>query len=99
MIKHHRWLSIFSIGLAVLSGVLIAGTTLMALKLWQEGTIELGVVAMVLPMTLQISATSSRVAQEVTQIFEQVGTVHESMETIAKPITLTDKPGAKQLRV
>ena len=42
MIKHHRWLSIFAIGLAVLSGGLIAGTTLMALKLWQAGTIELG---------------------------------------------------------
>jgi len=99
MIKHHRWLSIFSIGLAVLSGVLIAGTTLMALKLWQAGTIELGVVAMVLPMTLQISATSSRVAQEVTQIFEQVGVVHESMQTIARPIGLVDRSGAHQLKV
>ncbi len=99
MIHHHRWLSIFSIGLAVLSGALIAGTTLVALKLWQMGTIGIDVVAMVLPMTLQISATSARVAQEVTQIFEQVGIVHESMETIAKPILLTDKPGAKQLKV
>ena len=99
MIKHHRWLSIFSIGLAVLSGVLIAGTTLMALKLWQAGTIGLDVVAMVLPMTLQISATSSRVAQEVTQIFEQVGVVHESMETIARPIGLVDRSGAAHLKV
>ncbi len=99
MIKHHRWLSIFSIGLAVLSGGLIAGTTLTALKLWQNGSIGLDVVAMVLPMTLQISATSSRVAQEVTQIFEQVGVVHESMETIAKPIALVDQPAARQLKV
>jgi ATP-binding cassette subfamily B multidrug efflux pump len=99
MILHHRWLSIFSIGLAVLSGALIASSTLMALRLWQAGAIGIDVVAMVLPMTLQISATSSRVAQEVTQIFEQVGTVHESMETIAKPIGLIDKPGARQLAV
>ncbi len=99
MIHHHRWLSIFSIGLAVLSGSLIAGASLMALKLWQSGAIGIDVVAMVLPMTLQISATSSRVAQEVTQIFEQVGTVHESMETIAKPIGLVDKPHAQALKV
>ncbi|MBG1231706.1 ABC transporter ATP-binding protein [Aestuariivirga litoralis] len=99
MIRHHRWLSVFSIGLSILSGALIAGTTLMALHLWQVGTIGLDMVAMVLPMTLQISATSSRVAQEVTTIFEQVGTVHESMETIAKPILLTDRPDANRLKV
>ena len=99
MIRHHRWLSIFSIGLAILSGGLIAGATLMALSLWQSGSIGIDVVAMVLPMTLQISATSARVAQEVTQIFEQLGVVHESMETIAKPIGLVDKEGAKQLAI
>jgi len=99
MLRHHRWLSLFAIGLSILSGALIAGTTLMALHLWQLGTIGLDVVAMVLPMTLQISATSGRVAQEITMIFEQVGTVHESMETIAKPILLTDKPEAGPLKV
>jgi ATP-binding cassette subfamily B multidrug efflux pump len=52
---------------------------------------------MVLPMTLQISGTSARVAQEISQIFEQIGTVHESMETIAQPIGLSDTPGAKPL--
>lgn len=99
MILHHRWLSIFAIGLAVLSGALIAGATLMALWLWQRGAIGIDVVAMVLPMTLQISATSARVAYEVTQISEQVGTVLESMETIAKPIGLTDVANAKSLNV
>ena len=54
---------------------------------------------MVLPMTLQISGTSARVAQEITQISDQVGTVHEAMETIAKPIGLTDPASAKPLVV
>jgi ATP-binding cassette, subfamily B, multidrug efflux pump len=99
MVPHHRWISFFAIGLAILSGALIAGTTLTALKLWQQGAVGLDVVAMVLPMTLQISATSARVALEVTQIFEQAGIVQESMESIARPITLVDKPSAKQLTV
>jgi len=99
MIGHHRWLTIFGVGLAFLSGALIAGSTLMALNLWQSGAIGIDVVAMVLPMTLQISATSARVAYEVTQISEQVGTVMESMETIAKPIGLVDLPKAEPLQV
>ncbi len=99
MIPHHRMLTIFGVGLSCLSGALIAGSTLMALHLWQSGLIGIDVVAMVLPMTLQISATSGRVAYEITQISEQVGTVMESMETIAKPIGLVDQPKAKALQV
>lgn len=99
MITQHRWLSLFSLGLTLLSGLLIAGTTWMAVSLWAQGAIGIDIVAMVLPMTLQISGTSARVAQEITQISDQVGTVHEAMDTIAKPIGLTDPSSAKPLSV
>ncbi len=99
MITQHRWLSLFSLGLTLLSGLLIAGTTWMAVTLWAQGAIGIDIVAMVLPMTLQISGTSARVAQEITQISDQVGTVHEAMDTIAKPIGLTDPSSAKPLSV
>ncbi|EKF60105.1 ABC transporter-like protein [Agrobacterium albertimagni AOL15] len=99
MIVQHRWLSLFSIGLAILSGLLIAGTTWVAVQLWVTGAVGIDVVAMVLPMTLQISGTSARVAQEITQISDQVGTVHEAMDTIAKPLGLTDTPAARPLVV
>jgi ATP-binding cassette, subfamily B, multidrug efflux pump len=99
MITQHRWLSLFSLGLTLLSGLLIASTTWVAIRLWANGAIGIDIVAMVLPMTLQISGTSARVAQEITQISDQVGTVHEAMETIAKPIGLTDPSSAKPLVV
>ncbi|KQW29045.1 multidrug ABC transporter ATP-binding protein [Rhizobium sp. Root274] len=99
MITQHRWLSLFSLGLTLLSGLLIASTTWVAIKLWANGAIGIDIVAMVLPMTLQISGTSARVAQEITQISDQVGTVHEAMDTIAKPIGLTDPLSAKPLQV
>jgi ATP-binding cassette subfamily B multidrug efflux pump len=99
MIIQHRWLSLYSVGLAILSGILVAGTTWMAVDLWASGHVGIEVVAMVLPMTLQISAASARVAHELSQIFEQIGTVHEAMETIAHPIGLVDKPSAKPLAV
>jgi ATP-binding cassette, subfamily B, multidrug efflux pump len=99
MITQHRWLSLFSLGLTLLSGLLIASTTWVAIRLWANGAIGIDIVAMVLPMTLQISGTSARVAQEITQISDQVGTVHEAMDTIAKPIGLTDPASAKPLEV
>ncbi len=99
MIAQHRWLSLFSLGLTLLSGLLIASTTWVAIQLWVNGAVGIDIVAMVLPMTLQISGTSARVAQEITQISDQVGTVHEAMDTIAKPIGLTDPASAKPLEV
>ena len=99
MTTQHRWLSLFGIGLSLLSGLLIAGTASMAVWLWSHGRVGIDIVAIVLPMTLQISSISSRVALEISTIFEQLGTVHESMETIAQPIGLADKPSAKPLVV
>ncbi len=56
-------------------------------------------VATALPMTLQLSGTAGRVAMEITTVFEQFGTVHEGMDTVAKPIRVTDPPDAKALAV
>ncbi|MEJ1160044.1 ABC transporter ATP-binding protein [Prosthecomicrobium sp. N25] len=99
MLAQMRWFTLLSLNLALLSGFLIVATGAVSLVLWSEGAIGLQTVATVLPLTLQISSVSSRVAYETTQIFEQFGTVHEGMETIAQPHGLTDKPGARPLTV
>ncbi|MCP8941058.1 ABC transporter ATP-binding protein/permease [Alsobacter sp. SYSU M60028] len=94
-----RWFTWLTIGLAVLSGLLIAGTGALALWLWGRGAIGLEMVATALPLTLQISGAASRVAFETTAIFEQFGTVHEGMETVAKPLRVTDRPEARPIAV
>ncbi len=99
MLHQMRWFTWLATGLAFLSGFLIVGTGAVALWLWSDGLIGLETVATVLPLTLQISGTSGRVAYEITTIFEQFGTVHEGMDTIAQPIALTDKPNARPVAV
>ena len=86
-------------GLTLLTGSLIVGTGAVALYLWTHGAIGLETVATVLPLCLQISSTSGRVAYEVTGISEQFGTVHEGMETVAHKIALSDRTDAKPLSV
>jgi ATP-binding cassette, subfamily B, multidrug efflux pump len=81
-------------GLACLSGVLLVATGAMALALWQAGEIGIEMVATALPLTLQLSSTAGRVAMEITSMFEQFGTVHEGMDTVAKPIRVTDRADA-----
>ena len=94
-----RSFTVLTTGLAVLSGLLLAGTGALAVWLWQAGEIGIAMVATALPMTLQLSSTAGRVAMEITTVFEQFGTVHEGMDTVAKPIRVNDRPDATALAV
>src|SRR5262249_11639325 len=58
-----------------------------------------GTVAMALPLAWQIVNAAGWVAQQVTSIFENIGVVQEGMSAIARPIALSDRPGAKPLAV
>jgi len=86
-------------GLTLLTGFLIVGTGAVALVLWTHGTVGIETIATALPLGLQITTASARVAYEITGISEQFGTVHEGMETVAHTIALGDRPGARPLRV
>jgi ATP-binding cassette subfamily B multidrug efflux pump len=94
-----RSFTVLTTGLAMLSGLLLAGTGALAVWLWQAGEIGIAMVATALPMTLQLSSTAGRVAMEITTVFEQFGTVHEGMDTVAKPIRVNDRPDATALEV
>jgi ATP-binding cassette subfamily B multidrug efflux pump len=85
--------------LTALNAVYLTATAAVALALWQDGEIGVGVVAMVLPLTVQIIAMSGWVSFEVSGIFENIGLVQESMISISKPHTMTDRPGARELAV
>jgi ATP-binding cassette, subfamily B, bacterial len=54
---------------------------------------------MALPLAWQIISSAGWVAWQVTDIFENIGVVQEGMLTIARPITLTDRPDATALNV
>jgi len=67
------------------------------LFLWQKGMVEVGAIAMVLPLTLQLTNMSRQIAVPITDLFEEVGIVQEGMMTIARPLQLVDPPNAKPL--
>ncbi len=89
----------FALTLTLLNALLITATGAFAIALWRYGHVEVGVVAMALPMTTQIVSASGWVAWQVTGIFENIGVVQEGMMTIARPHTLLDKEDAAALHV
>ena len=89
----------FGLTLSLLNALMVTSTGALALLLWTRGQVAVGTVAMALPLAWQIINISGWVAWQVTAIFENIGVVQEGMMTIARPITLVDRPQAPALAV
>jgi ATP-binding cassette subfamily B multidrug efflux pump len=61
--------------------------------------VTLGAIALVTGLVIRISQMSGWVLNLISSIFENVGVVHEGMETIARPHGILDRPGAGRLVV
>lgn len=85
--------------LHVINGGLMLGVGGLCILLWQQGMITIGEVAMALPLTVQLRNMAAWVMEIANGVFENAGTVEEGMETIAKPLTVTDKADASDLSV
>ncbi|HEY6705148.1 MAG TPA: ABC transporter ATP-binding protein [Xanthobacteraceae bacterium] len=91
--------TLFGFCLSSLNATMVTATGALALILWTKGKIEVGTVAMALPLAWQIVSIAGWVAWQITSIFENVGVIQEGMMTIARPITLTDRADAATLKV
>jgi ATP-binding cassette subfamily B multidrug efflux pump len=91
--------TVFGLWLSSLNAMLVTGNGALALFLWTRGKVEIGTVAMALPLAWQIVNIAGWVAWQITSIFENVGVIQEGMMTIARPIAITDRPDAVELKV
>jgi ATP-binding cassette, subfamily B, multidrug efflux pump len=98
-LRAQRLLTMFGTLLNVLNALLIASAGAIALILWRRGVVDVGAIALVLPLTLQLTNMSRQIAVQITDLFEEIGIVQEGMITIAKPLQLVDSDGAKALEI
>lgn len=97
--KQGRMVTGFIMGLAALNAMLIASISALVLWLWSTGAVPIGTVATAIPFALQLTGMAGWLAWELMEVFENIGVTQESMETIAKPIEVVDKPDAGELTV
>jgi ATP-binding cassette subfamily B multidrug efflux pump len=83
--------------LTFLNGLMILGVGGLAMLFWVQGTATVGVVAAAVALVLRIHSMTYWIMWASTNLVQNLGTLAEGMETIAQPITLVDKPGAKAL--
>jgi len=82
-----------------LNGLLIVTTTGLALWLWTQSLITTGAIALATGLVIRIVNMSGWIMWVVNGIFENIGTVQDGLESIAQPVSVTDKPNAPALKV
>ncbi len=92
-----RQLSGVRITLSSVSGVIMALIGFMSVDLWLKGQVTSGEVAFALALTLRLNLLLGRLMGNLNGFFRALGTTQNSMETIAQPLGLTDRPGATPL--
>ncbi|MFU1924090.1 multidrug ABC transporter ATP-binding protein, partial [Klebsiella pneumoniae] len=83
----------------VMNGVLITGTTGLALWLWSQELISVGAIALATGLVIRINNMSGWIMWVVGGIFENIGQVQDGMQTIALPRKVVDREDAQPLRV
>ncbi len=94
-----RYFTYMWFALHIINGLLLLGIGITAIQFWQNGIITIGQVAMILPLSLQLCNMAAWLMEIANGVFENTGTVEEGMDTIAKPLSVTDKTDAKELKV
>lgn len=85
--------------LSFLSGILIFMMSGISIYLWYVGAITTGAIAFSIGLTLRLKAMSQWIIWEVAGLFEDIGVIQDSIETVARERLVTDIPNAKPLVV
>ncbi len=85
--------------LSLLSGILIFMMSGISIYLWHVGAISTGAIAFSIGLTLRLKAMSQWIIWEVAGLFEDIGVIQDSIETVARDRLVTDVSDAKPLAV
>jgi ATP-binding cassette, subfamily B, multidrug efflux pump len=102
MVTVHRQMRLatgLTVSLTLLNSLLLAGTAAMAIGAWYLEAVSLGVIAVAIALVMRIRFMSNWILWEVASLFENIGTVQDGINTIAREPAVRDGPGAVDLRV
>ena len=89
--------TLWGLSLQVMNALLMVGTGVLAILLWRSGHIAVGTVATAIPMAWQLNNMSGTIAQQIANIFDDLGQVQDGMRSIAVERQMPDLPGSVEL--
>lgn len=69
----------------------------LSIWLWMDSAITVGAIAIAVSLALRVNGMAQWIMWEISSLFENLGTVADGMNTLAKPQTITDPANARPL--
>ncbi|TFH88576.1 ABC transporter ATP-binding protein [Billgrantia azerbaijanica] len=88
-----------TVSLTLLNSLLLAGVGAMAIGAWYLEAVSLGIIAVAIALVMRIRFMSNWILWEVAGLFENIGTVQDGINTIAREPAVQDAPDARELEV
>ncbi|TVP69661.1 MAG: ABC transporter ATP-binding protein [Rhodobacteraceae bacterium] len=96
--RQMRLVALQDVGVNLINAMLTAGVTGLGLWLWLQGRIDLGALAVAIPLALRLGNMSHWIMWEFAALFENIGTVRDGVSSLSQPREIADAPGAQPLR-
>jgi len=94
-----RLVTTLNMSLHVANSLLLAAIAGVAIYGWLQDVISLGAIAVAIALVMRIRAMSQWILWETANLFENVGTVEDGMNTLAQPVAIVDTGKASALDV
>lgn len=79
--------------------LLVFNTCALSVYLWLGAGVNAGAIAIAVSLSLRLNGMSQWIMWELSSLFENIGTVIDGKNSLAKPLTVQDEPHAKALQV
>jgi len=94
-----RLMTSLSFGLAAMNGVLMVAVIGPAIYLWTQGNVTIGATAAAAALVIRLNGMTGWIMWVTIRIFEHLGTLHESLESVSVPHGVVDADAAPALVV
>lgn len=94
-----RAIAMLRISVITNNSFMLLGIGYLALTQWQQGEMTVGQIAFVMGLVLRLNLLANRFLGQINGLFRNLGQAQDSMQSVAQPVSLLDKPDAHELIV
>ncbi|WOT06376.1 ABC transporter ATP-binding protein [Shewanella youngdeokensis] len=97
--KQMRLVTAITVSVQFINYLLAFSIAAVSIWLWRDSAISVGAIAIAISLSLRLNGMSQWIMWEISSLFENIGTVADGMNTLAKPTEITDVDNAPLLTV
>ncbi|MDK2593688.1 ABC transporter ATP-binding protein [Pseudoalteromonas obscura] len=97
--RQMRLVTSLNVCIQALNYLLVFTIAALSLYLWSKNVISAGEIAIAISLSLRLNGMSQWIMWEISSLFENIGTVVDGMNTLSRPVEVTDSPNSNELIV